>query len=46
MATTSKLATVVARTLLQPILNVARLAAKTCTQGTVNTEKASEKGKI
>ena len=43
---TGKLPAVVARTLLQPILNVARLVAKACTQGTVNTEGANEKGEI
>ena len=37
---------VVARTLLRPILYVARLAAKKCTQGTVDSEGANEKGKV
>ena len=37
---------VVARTLLQPMLKVARLAAKTCTRATVNSKGANEKGKV
>ena len=35
---TGKSPAAVARTHLQPILIVARLAAKTCTQETINTE--------
>ena len=46
MAATSKWPAMAAHTLLQPILNVARLVAKTCTQRNMNTEGASEKGKI
>ena len=46
MAATGKSPAVVARTLLQPILNVARLAAKTCTRGTINFEGAKFKGEI
>ena len=46
MAATSKSLAVVARTFLQPILNVARLVAKTCMQRTVTSEGANEKGKI
>ena len=37
---------VVARTLLQPTVNVARLVAKTCMRGTVNSKGANEKGKV
>ena len=46
VAATGKSLAVVARTLLKPILNVARLAPKTCTRGTVNCEGANKKGKI
>ena len=46
VAATGKSLVVVAHTLLQRILNVARLAAKTCTRGIVNSEGANEKGKI
>ena len=45
MAATGNLPAVVARTLLQTIISVARLAAKTCTRGTVNSEGANKKGK-
>ena len=40
-----KLPAVVARTLLQPIPNVARLAAKICMRWTANSEGAIEMGK-
>ena len=43
VAATEKLPAVVTCTLLQPILNVARLAAKTCTRMTVNVEGANKK---
>ena len=46
MVATGKSPAVVARTILQPILNVARIAAKTCTRGTVNSEGANKPGKI
>ena len=46
VAATGKSPAVVARTILQPILNVARIAAKLCTRGTVNSEGANEPGKI
>ena len=46
VAATGKSPPVVARTLFQPILNVARLAAKTCTRGTVNFEGANKRGKV
>ena len=46
MTTTDKFCTVVDRTLVQPILNVAWLSEETCMQGTVNTERANEKGEI
>ena len=46
MIATDQSLVVVAHTLLQTILNVARLAAKTCPQGTVTTEGCKEKGKI
>ena len=46
MASTSMSPAVVARTLLQPMSNVAQVVAKTCTQGTVNSERAKEKGEM
>ena len=36
----------VARTMLQPILDEARLGARTCTRAPSNNEKAKSKGKI
>ena len=46
MAAIGKSGAMVACTVLQPTLNIARLAAKTWTQGTISTEMASEKGRI
>ena len=46
VAASAKSPAVVAHTPLQPILNVARLASKTCTQGTAKSEGANEQGKI
>ena len=43
---TGKAAATVARTMLQPILDEARLAAKTCTHAILNNEKANNKGKV
>ena len=46
VAATCKSRAVVARTLLQPILNVTRPAAKTCTRGIVHSKGANENGKF
>ena len=43
---TGKAPATVARTMLQPILDEARLAAKTCTRASLNNEKANSKGKV
>ena len=36
----------VARTMLQPVLDEARLAARTCTRASLNNDKANGKGKV
>ena len=36
----------IARTMLQPILDEARLAARNCTRASLNNEKARNKGKV
>ena len=36
----------VARTMLQPVLDEARLAARTCTRASLNNDKANSKGKV
>ena len=36
----------VARTMLQPVLDEARLAARTCTRASLNNDKANSKGKL
>ena len=36
----------VARTMLQPVLDEARLAARTCTRASLNNDKANRKGKV
>ena len=43
---TGKAAATVAQTMLQPILDEARLAAKSCTRASFNHEKANSKGKV
>ena len=43
---TGKAPATVARTMLQPILDEARLAARTCTRASLNNEKANDKGKV
>ena len=45
-ATTGNSAAVVVRNLFQPILDVARIQAKTVTKGRLNNEKANGKGKV
>ena len=45
-ATTGKSAAVVVRNLLQPILDVAYIQAKTVTKGMLNNDKANGKGKV
>ena len=46
MQLTGKAPATVARTVLQPILDEARLAAKTYTRASLNNEKANSKGKV
>ena len=36
----------VARTMLQPVLDEARFAARTCTRASLNNDKANSKGKV
>ena len=43
---TGKAAATVARTMLQPVLDEARLAARTCTRASLNNDKANSKGKV
>ena len=43
---TGKAAATVARTMLQPVLDEARLAARTCTRASLNIDKANSKGKL
>ena len=43
---TRKVPATVARTMSHPILDDARLAAKTCTHASLNNEKANRKGKV
>ena len=46
VATTGKSGTIVARNLLQPILDVAPIQAKTIRMGRLNNDKANGKGKL
>ena len=43
---TGKAPATVARTMLQPVLDEARLAARTCTCASLNSDKANSKGKV
>ena len=43
---TGKVATTASRTIVQPILDEARLAEKTCTRASLNNETANQKGKM
>ena len=43
---TGKAPATVARTMLQPVLDEARLAARTCTRASLNNDKANSKGKV
>ena len=43
---TGKAPATTAHTMLQPILDEARLAARTCTRASLNNEKANSKGKV
>ena len=43
---TGKAPATVARTMLQPVLDEARLAARTCTRASLNNDKANIKGKV
>ena len=43
---TGKAPATVARTVLQPVLDEARLAARTCTRASLNNNKANSKGKV
>ena len=43
---TGKAAATVARTMLQLVLDEARLAARTCTRASLNNDKANSKGKV
>ena len=43
---TGKAPATVAQTILQPILDEGRLAAKTCTRASLHNEKADNKGKV
>ena len=43
---TGKAPATVARTMLQPVLDEARLAARTCTRASLNNDKANGKGKV
>ena len=43
---TGKAPATVARTMLQPILDAARLAARTCTRASLNNDKANSKEKV
>ena len=43
---TGKAPATVARTMLQPVLDQARLAARTCTRASLNNDKANSKGKV
>ena len=43
---TGKAPATVARTMLQPVLDEAQLAARTCTRASLNNDKANSKGKV
>ena len=43
---TGKAPATVARTMLQPVLDETRLAARTCTRASLNNDKAKSKGKV
>ena len=43
---TGKAPATVARTMLQPVLDAARLAPRTCTRASLNNDKANSKGKV
>ena len=43
---TGKALATVARTMLQPVLGEARLAARTCSRASLNNDKANSKGKV
>ena len=43
---TGKAPATVARTMMQPVLDEARLAARTCTRASLNNDKANSKGKV
>ena len=43
---TGKAPATVARTMLQPVLNEVRLAARTCTCASLNNDKANSQGKV
>ena len=43
---TRKAPATVARTMLQPVLDEARLAARTCTRASLNNDKAGSKGRV
>ena len=43
---TGKAPAIVAHTMLQPVLDEATLAARTCTRASLNNEKANNKGKV
>ena len=43
---TGKAPTTVAHTMLQPFLNEARLAARTCTRASLNSDRVNSKGKV